>query len=35
VNKLAEEPLFASPAVAGEALFVRTEGHLYRIEQKN
>jgi outer membrane protein assembly factor BamB len=34
VNKLADEAMFASPAVAGESLFVRTEHHLYRIEQK-
>jgi hypothetical protein len=24
----------ASPAVAGKALFLRTESHLYRIEQR-
>jgi outer membrane protein assembly factor BamB len=37
-KKLAENRLdegcMASPAVAGEALFVRTKTHLYRIEQK-
>ena len=32
VNKLSGEEMLASPAVAGEALFVRTAGHLYRIE---
>ena len=35
VNKLGDESMFASPAVAGESLFVRTEKLLYRIEQKN
>ncbi|HEY1784452.1 MAG TPA: PQQ-binding-like beta-propeller repeat protein [Pirellulales bacterium] len=35
VNKLADEEMFASPAVAGESLFVRTATQLYRIEQKN
>lgn len=30
-NKL-EEGMMASPAVAGKALFLRTKGHLYRIE---
>ncbi len=34
VNKLADEAMFASPAVAGESLFVRTEHQLYRIQQK-
>jgi outer membrane protein assembly factor BamB len=37
-KKLAENRLdegcMASPAVAGEALFVRTKAHLYRIEEK-
>jgi len=28
------EQLMASPAVADNALFVRTESHLYRIERK-
>lgn len=32
VNQLKEEPLMASPAVVGNALFIRTERHLYRIE---
>ena len=33
VNPLHEEQLLASPAVAGRSLFVRTEKHLYRIEE--
>jgi outer membrane protein assembly factor BamB len=33
VNRLNEQPLMASPAVAGDALFIRTEKHLYRIEE--
>jgi hypothetical protein len=32
-NKL-EEGAMASPAAAGRALYVRTRGHLYRIEQR-
>jgi hypothetical protein len=28
-----QERTFASPAVSGCALFIRTESHLYRIEQ--
>ncbi len=32
VNRLDDEPLMASPATAGGALFVRTESHLYRIQ---
>jgi outer membrane protein assembly factor BamB len=32
VNKLGQEQLMASPAVAGQSLFVRTEKSLYRIE---
>ena len=32
INQLAEEQLMASPAVAGQSLFIRTEQHLYRIE---
>ncbi|MEZ6070622.1 MAG: PQQ-binding-like beta-propeller repeat protein [Pirellulales bacterium] len=32
INQLAEEQLMASPAVAGDSLFVRTENHLYRID---
>ncbi|MDY0169232.1 MAG: PQQ-binding-like beta-propeller repeat protein [Thermoguttaceae bacterium] len=35
VNHLDGEQLMASPAVAGSALFVRTQAHLYRIEAKN
>ncbi len=31
-NRLEKEELLASPAVAGNALFIRTEKHLYRIE---
>ena len=31
-NKLAEDILVATPAVSGKALFIRTENHLYRIE---
>jgi outer membrane protein assembly factor BamB len=34
VNHLDGEQLMASPAVAGTALYVRTESHLYRIEQR-
>ncbi len=34
VNHLDGEQLMASPAVADNALFVRTESHLYRIERK-
>jgi outer membrane protein assembly factor BamB len=34
VNHLDGELLMASPAVAGKALFVRTESHLYRIQQR-
>ena len=34
-NKLNDESMFASPAVAGKAIFLRTATHLYRIEQKN
>ena len=30
---LAKEPLLASPAIDGNAFIVRTENHLYRIEQ--
>ncbi len=32
VNRLDDEQLMASPAVAGDALFLRTEKHLYHIE---
>ena len=32
VNPLADEQLMASPAVAGNALFIRTEKYLYRID---
>jgi hypothetical protein len=35
INKLAGEEMFASPAVAGSALFLRSATHLYRIEQRN
>jgi outer membrane protein assembly factor BamB len=31
VNRLAEQPLMASPAVAGDSFFIRTESHLYRV----
>ncbi len=34
VNHLDGQQMLASPAVAGNALFVRSEGHLYRIEAK-
>jgi hypothetical protein len=33
VNEL-EGEILASPAVAGNALFLRTDTHLYRIEEK-
>ena len=32
VNRLDEEELMASPAVVGDALFIRTLKHLYRVE---
>ena len=35
VNPLPNEQLMASPAVAGRSLFVRTEKHLYRIEESS
>ncbi len=35
VNHLDGEQLMASPAAAGNSLFVRSEGHLYRIESKS
>ncbi|MDZ7616248.1 MAG: PQQ-binding-like beta-propeller repeat protein [Patescibacteria group bacterium] len=35
VNHLDGQQMLASPAVAGSALFVRSEGHLYRIEAKS
>ncbi len=35
VNKLGEEEMFASPAVAGSSLYLRSGTHLYRIEQRN
>ena len=35
VNRLAEEQLMASPAVAGKSLFIRTAKHLYRIEDSS
>ena len=33
VNRLHEQPLMASPAVAGDAFFIRTEKYLYRVEE--
>jgi len=33
VNRLNEQPLMASPAVAGNSFFIRTERHLYRVEE--
>ena len=33
LNRLPNEQLLASPAIAGRSLFVRTENHLYRIEE--
>jgi hypothetical protein len=33
VNRLNEQPLMASPAVAGDSFFIRTEKHLYRVEE--
>jgi outer membrane protein assembly factor BamB len=33
VNRLNEQPLMASPAVAGNSFFIRTEKHLYRVEE--
>jgi len=33
VNRLNEQPLMASPAVAGDAFFIRTEKYLYRVEE--
>jgi hypothetical protein len=33
VNRLNEKQLMASPAVAGDSLFIRTEKHLYRVEE--
>jgi outer membrane protein assembly factor BamB len=33
VNRLEEQQLMASPAVAGKAFFLRTRTHLYRIEK--
>ena len=33
VNRLNEEQMMASPAVAGDSLFIRTENHLYRVEE--
>ncbi len=34
-NPLAKEQLMASPAAAGKSLFIRTEKHLYRIEDSS
>jgi outer membrane protein assembly factor BamB len=33
VSRLNEQPLMASPAVAGDAFFIRTEKYLYRVEE--
>jgi hypothetical protein len=33
VNRLNEQRLLASPAIAGDSLFIRTETHLYRVEE--
>ncbi len=33
VNRLDEQPLMASPAVAGDSLFIRTERRLYRVDE--
>jgi outer membrane protein assembly factor BamB len=33
VNRLNEQQLMASPAVAGDSFFIRTEKHLYRVEE--
>jgi hypothetical protein len=33
VNRLDEQPLMASPAVAGDSIFLRTEKHLYRVDE--
>jgi len=33
VNRLNEQPLMASPAVAGDSFFIRSEKHLYRVEE--
>lgn len=33
VNRLHEQPLMASPAVAGNSFLIRTEQHLYRVEE--
>ena len=35
VNRLADEEMFASPAVTGSALVLRSASHLYRIEKRN
>jgi outer membrane protein assembly factor BamB len=35
VNRLDAEQLMASPAVAGDSLFIRTEKHLYRVEESS
>jgi outer membrane protein assembly factor BamB len=34
-NRLDKEQLMASPAVSGDSLFVRTESHLYRVENSS
>jgi outer membrane protein assembly factor BamB len=33
VNRLNEQPLMASPAVAGDSLFIRTQEYLYRVDE--
>ena len=33
VNRLNEQPLMASPTVAGDSFFIRTEKHLCRVEE--
>lgn len=33
VNRLDEQPLMATPAVAGDAFIIRTEKYLYRVEE--
>ena len=32
-NALADDPLMATPAVSGAAFYIRTEKHLYRVEE--
>jgi outer membrane protein assembly factor BamB len=33
VNRLNEQKMMASPAVAGDSIFIRTEEHLYRVDE--